>query len=147
MMSRRSRFPGFTLIELTLVMAIIGLLVAIAVPNFMKYQSRTRQSEAKVLIGAIAARQMQYKLETGSFISCPPNPVMADSPWDKSLAEWNRIGFAASGPLWYQYSVEADETGFIIYAKANLDRDPTVDTWTMSSRDLRLANDVNDTAD
>ena len=146
-MSHQSAERGFTLIELTIVLAIIGLLVAVAIPNFMRLQAKARQSEAKVLLGAIAAREMQYKLESGAFMSCPPNPVAPGKDWDKSMAEWNRIGFAASGPVLYQYWVEADDAGFMVHAKANLDRDATLDTWSMSSKDLRLKNDVNDVSD
>ena len=42
-----SKEKGFTLVELMVVVAIIGLLSAVAIPNFQKYQARSKTSEAK----------------------------------------------------------------------------------------------------
>lgn len=59
---------GFTLIELMIVVAIIGILVAIAAPNFSKYQAKARQSEAKLALGAIYAGEKSFYAEYAAYI-------------------------------------------------------------------------------
>jgi type IV pilus assembly protein PilA len=51
---------GFTLIELMIVVAIIGILAAIAIPNFIRFQARSKQSEAKTNLKGIFTGQRSY---------------------------------------------------------------------------------------
>ena len=52
---------GFTLIELMIVVAIIGILAAIAIPNFLQYQMKSRQSEAKTNLMAIKTSEVSWQ--------------------------------------------------------------------------------------
>ncbi len=56
---------GFTLIELMIVVAIIGILAAIAIPNFLQYQARARQSEARTNLGGVFVSETAFLGENG----------------------------------------------------------------------------------
>jgi len=60
---------GFTLIELMIVVGIIGILVAIAAPNFSRYQSKARQSEAKLALAATYGGEKSFYSEYAAYIS------------------------------------------------------------------------------
>jgi len=59
-MFTRQHQGGFTLIELMIVVAIIGILAAIAIPNFLKYQAKSRQTEAKTNLGGIFVAETAF---------------------------------------------------------------------------------------
>lgn len=58
---------GFTLIELLVVMIIMGVLVAVALPSFLKQIGKAREVEFQTALGAINRGQQQYHFERGQF--------------------------------------------------------------------------------
>jgi prepilin-type N-terminal cleavage/methylation domain-containing protein len=58
---------GFTLIELLVAVIIIGILAAIAMPNFLRQVQRATQSEAQSYVGSVLRTQQTYRLEHGEF--------------------------------------------------------------------------------
>ncbi len=65
---------GFTLIELMIVVAIIGILSAIAIPNFIKFQLRSRVSEGRLNLAGIRTAQASYYAEMGTFVAFAAAP-------------------------------------------------------------------------
>ena len=61
------RQQGFTLIELMIVIAIIGILAAIAIPAYQDYTARTQLSEAMTLSGGAKTALAEYRMQQGSF--------------------------------------------------------------------------------
>lgn len=66
---RPARQAGFSLIELMIVVAVIGLLAAIAGPMYERYQSKSRQSEAKLGLSSLYASEKAFFSEYSAYIS------------------------------------------------------------------------------
>lgn len=67
MRSRLNSQSGFSLVELMVVVAIIGILAAVAIPQFSKFQARTRQSEAKAHLSGIYTAQKGFQAEFSQY--------------------------------------------------------------------------------
>ena len=64
---------GFTLVELMIVVAIIGMLAAIAIPNFMRARKRSLSSACVNNLRQIDGAKHQWALETGGSATAVPN--------------------------------------------------------------------------
>lgn len=83
---------GFSLIELMIVVAIIGILAAIAVPNFNRFQAKAKQTEAKSMLSTIFQTEQAFRGEWNQFFSSLPD--IGAMPTGKTLYN---VGFAAAG--------------------------------------------------
>ena len=72
-MIKKTMKKGFTLIELMIVVAIIGILAAIAIPNFLKFQARSKQGEVKSNLKALGTAEKSYYQENDEYTSCVRN--------------------------------------------------------------------------
>lgn len=63
----RSRSRGFTLIELMIAVAVVGILMALALPSYTEHVRRSHRSEAQAYLMAVANRQHQFLIDTRAF--------------------------------------------------------------------------------
>lgn len=66
----RANQAGFTLVELMIVVAIIGILSAVAVPNFKRYQAKSKTSEAKIQLAAAYTAEQSFYGDFGIYHNC-----------------------------------------------------------------------------
>ena len=139
------RQKGFSLTELMIVVAIIGILATIAIPKFMTYQAKAKQTEAKNNLVAIHTAEIAYFAENNGYTD-----------------DFNAIGFAVSGTSQrYYYEIgkaslgtlppgctastldRASQNEFLAVAIGNIDGDSTCDVWSINQEKV-LTNVTND---
>jgi len=145
---------GFTLIELMIVVAIIGILAAIAIPNFLRFQAKSKQSEAKGNLGGIFTAQVAFQGEhnffgTFSEIAWKPTGTARYTYWSGPIGAprtnfdaWvasghtadpatDNAGFIPAIAAPTAVAARSDNT-FLNVAVGNIDTDATLDEWTMT---------------
>jgi type IV pilus assembly protein PilA len=147
--SRNSQ-KGFTLIELMIVVAIIGILAAVAIPAFMDYMKKGKRSEAELNLNAIAkSNKSEFTTNAGYIASvaaatptancCTQNVggtkkcAVVVAEW-QGVATWDALDFELSEPFYFQYAYNGVAGGatYTATATGDLDCDTTPITYTLS---------------
>ena len=142
MMKLRNR-KGFTLVELMIVVAIIGILAAIAIPNFLNFRLKAKTSEAKSNLGAIRGTQVAYVAEWSVYVGNQAYTPVANRANNSAKVAWDTttrfsiLGFAPEGKVFFSYMLEGipyplEATGFTGRAGGDLDADGSVSVFNIS---------------
>jgi len=145
---------GFSITELMIVIAIIGILAAIAIPNFIAMQLRAKRAELPTNLDGIRTAEKAYHAEWDTFTNAGPSPLWTPGREQATFsptAAWSNLGWSADGKVRGKYQVtlvagtNSQTDNFNGSAVADVDGDSTESSYTCNrgiKSKMRSANNV-----
>lgn len=106
---------GFTIIELMIVVTIIGIISALAIPYYMRLTARSNRAEEAVVLSKLRTYFVNLYESQGTYATLavptgasevnpiPTVPIGQPAPWSTTLASWKDIPFGADGVIRMRY--------------------------------------------
>ena len=111
-MKQKNKEQGFTLLELMIVVAIIGILAAVAIPAFMDYMKKSKKTEASLQLNKLAKNSKAYFITNARYVTTDAGPEPGTTPCGSKVAG------AWGDPTWMELDFQIDEPGLFSYSYA-----------------------------
>ncbi len=142
-MTTKMKQRGMTLIELVVVIMIVGILAAVAIPSYRQYVMRSQRADAKDALLALATQQEKH------YLQCNAYAEILDNATNCAAGEIQAADVSKNG--WYELEADAPNpaTGFTVTATAingeNQWQDTECRSFTVDQAGVRRAFDEDDT--
>ena len=117
-----------------IVVAIIGILAAIAIPNFLRFQLKAKSSEGKGNLAAIRTAEESFFAEFGSYVSAAATPAAVPGTTKAPFTgggstDFDTLGWSPEGEVYFNYAVAVSGITYNATAAADIDGETNHQKW------------------